>query len=680
MHRLFVASLLCSSLLPSAAAAPTPALDELVVTATRYARPLEGLPARVTVVSAEDLRRQAAVKLDEALALVAGVSANRSNGAYSYSATVSLRGLAGNQQARTLVLVDGVPVNTAATGSVNWNRIPIELVERVEVFKGPGSSVYGGDAVGGVINVITKRPRRRLEGFAVAEAATSQTDNQRLMAGSRLRLGPGELTLRAYGYHGQSGGYNSTPEALRTNAYASYINRYYREHGAGFLGGYDWSSGRAEFEYTDTDDIRGEGLRIRAEDGTNRRMGFTTFRAGGEGRLGEGDWRLLAYRQRDFYRRLNESQTGPTNYQRIDTTVDRRDYSVSGSVSQPLSGRQKLTAGGEFKAGRVNGVDLYQTPPNNSLNDSGKMDVYAVFLQDDWTPGDGYPAVLASLRYDAAHFYDGYYSNPNFPALSGPIAGQDWRALTWRASARQRFSPEASAYLSYSRGFRQPSVEDMVFTMVRGSGANQKVYSGNPDLGPERLDTYEVGGDFDPLEGLRFSPSLYYSRGWDFIYNVNTGRLDAGTGKPLYQHQNVGAVDIHGAEGELRCDRGPASLRASYTFNHSRISEARQSPGLSGNLLVYNPQHQFGVAAGWRFPWLDFSAVWRYRSGQFSDDANTQCVSPYSTLAFKAGRRLGAGFTLTAALENALNKRYQESAADLAPGRTARAALAWEFR
>ena len=68
------------------------------------------------------------------------------------------------------------------------------------------------------------------------------------------------------------------------------------------------------------------------------------------------------------------------------------------------------------------------------------------------------------------------------------------------------------------------------------------------------------------------------------------------------------------------------------------------------------------------------------RGGQFSADDNTTTLAPYSTLAFKAMRRLGAGFTLALAMENALNKRYQESATDLAPGRTGKAALTWEFR
>ncbi len=644
--------------------------DDIVVTATRYGKSLADLPARVTVVTAADLQRLAIEKLDDALAYVAGVTTNRQDGAYSFTSVVSLRGLSTAQQGRTLVLLDGVPVNTSATGGVNWNRIPIEMVERIEVFKGPGSSIYGGDAVGGVINIITRRPRRKAEAFAVGEVASYQTDNERGMVAARSSGTASDFYLRGYGYYGHSKGYNSTPDALKTDKNTTYTNRTYQEHGGAGLAGYGWKMGSAEFEYTNSDDFRQEGTRIRALEGANRCYGLDTYRVSGEGKFGETGWRLLGYRQQELYRRLLESQSG-TTYARTDTTVDRRDYNLSGSISRPIFFDQKLSLGGEFKAGRVNGVDRTGAV---SLNDAGKMDTYAFYLQDDVSPGEGYPAILASARYDAARFYDGFYSNPNYPTLTGPLAAQNWEALTWRASARQRLAESFSAYLSYSRGFRQPSLEDMVLNLVKSS---TKYVQANPNLGPEKIDTYELGADYVPVRGLKLSPSLFYSRGVDFIYSVPTGVAKV-LGRTVYQSQNVASVDIYGVEAEAAYAADPAMLSVSYTFNRSRISSCRQNAALNGNDLAYAPQNQAAASLGWRFPWLNASASWRYKGTQFSDD-NTLRVSPYSTLACKAWRRLGAGLTVSAALENALDKRYQESTTDLAPGRTEKAALTWEF-
>ena len=569
------------TLLPAPAAAQSvPALEPIVVTATRYARPLEDLPARVTVVTAADLRRLSIEKLDEALAYVAGVNQSRQDGAYSFSAVVSLRGLSTAQQGRTLVLVDGVPVNTTATGGVNWNRIPIESVERIEVFKGPGSSVYGGDAVGGVVNIITRRPSRPVEAAATADVGSYQTNDQRLVVGGKGPAAAPGLYWRAYGYRGNSDGYVSTPESQRT-AYT--IKRYYEEYGESALGGFGWAGGLAEFEYSDSRDRRGEGTRILAPEGLSRTFELETYRASAEGKVADAQWRLRACRQQELYGRLNESGVPGATYLRVNTLVDRRDYNLSGSLTSPVILSQKLTVGGEVKAGGVNGADNYQTTPATSVVDAGKMETYAAYLQDDFTPGDGWPTVLASARYDTARFYEGLYTNPtnaSWVPLSGPLPAQNWSALTWRASARQRIIEPLSAYLSYSRGFRQPNLEDMVLTLQKGN----KVSEANPGLRPERVDTYEAGADYTPWSGIKLSPSVFYSRGKDFIYSVNTGAtVNIGGNKPVYQSQNVTSVDIYGAEAEVSCTEGPATLSASYTYNHSRINSFDKNPGLVGN-------------------------------------------------------------------------------------------------
>ena len=583
------------------------------------------------------------------------------------------------QQGRTLVLLDGVPINKAATGSVVWNRIPIEMVERIEVFKGPASSIYGADAVGGVINIITRRPASKVEALAIGETEPAYTvDNEKGMLALRTSSGaaPG-FYARGYGFRGHGGGYNSTPLSLQTSKYTHYINRYYREHGSAAMGGWDWKTGRLEFEYSESDDIRGEGTRVQTVDGVSRRYGLDTYRLSGEGKLGDTAWRLLGYWQKELYRRLSESQTSATNYQHIDTIVDRRDYSVQGGLTQPLPFGQRLTLGGEAKAGRVNGLDYYRTTPFSMLNDAGKMDTYSVYLQDDLKPWESGPSILASLRYDSAHFYSGYYSDPSYPSVSGPLGSRNWDALTWRASARQSLADDLSAYFSYSRGFRQPSLEDMVLTLVKTS----TIVKGNPDLEPERLDTYEVGADYAPISGLRLSPSLFYSRGWDFIYQIDTGHKDAVlTTREVYQNQNVSSVDVYGAETEATYAADPATLALAYTYNRSRIREYNLNPALNGTILATVPIHQAAATVAWRFPWVNFSTSWRYKGGQFSNDANTSTVSAYSTIGFKAWQRVGAGFTLSAAMENALNKRFQESATDMAPGRTVMGRVTWEFR
>ena len=121
-------------------------------------RPISPSPGSIHVVTPLLLRNSPAQSVDDILSMLSGVNTTRSDGISNMHTNVSIRGLAGDEQGRTLVLFDGIPINTSDEGSVNWNSIHIDNVQRIEVFKGPGSSLYGNSAMGGVINIISKRP------------------------------------------------------------------------------------------------------------------------------------------------------------------------------------------------------------------------------------------------------------------------------------------------------------------------------------------------------------------------------------------------------------------------------------------------------------------------------------------------------------------------------------------
>ena len=123
--------------------------------------------------------------VDQALSYLPGVHVERPYGMTSQSSTVSLRGM-GNQQGRTLVLVDGVPQNTSDTGSVTWNRLNLEDVERIEVLKGPAAAIYGDNAMGGIINIITVKPTKYFQGSTSASYGTNADWQMRGVAAGRV--------------------------------------------------------------------------------------------------------------------------------------------------------------------------------------------------------------------------------------------------------------------------------------------------------------------------------------------------------------------------------------------------------------------------------------------------------------------------------------------------------------
>lgn len=133
-------------------------LDTMIVSATRGEIDLKDSPASVSVIDAEDLRRKTVFTADEALRDTVGVMVRRTKGFMETTPALTIRGM--SQAKDNLVLVDGIPQNDANNGQVNWTMIDTENLERIEVLRGPFSSLYGGNAMGGVVSIFTRMPER----------------------------------------------------------------------------------------------------------------------------------------------------------------------------------------------------------------------------------------------------------------------------------------------------------------------------------------------------------------------------------------------------------------------------------------------------------------------------------------------------------------------------------------
>jgi len=159
--------------------APPPLSESVLVTATRGTADRDTSPASSAIVTRDEIERRAITSVDQALTPVEGVYAYRVRGLADNEAGVGMRGFSGRGggQSRVLVLVDGQPVNNGYTGAVNWTALTLGEVDRVEVVRGPFSSLYGGNAMGGVVNVLT----RPIDGRSV-ELSTQLGTNQMVTA------------------------------------------------------------------------------------------------------------------------------------------------------------------------------------------------------------------------------------------------------------------------------------------------------------------------------------------------------------------------------------------------------------------------------------------------------------------------------------------------------------------
>ena len=140
--------------------APAPIAEEVIVTATRTETRLGDTAASVVVLSSEEIQASAAATLDDTLRQVPGFSLFRRSGSRTANPTsqgVSLRGIGASGASRAVVLSDSIPINDPFGGWVYWGRVPRESVSRMEVVRGGASTLYGSGALGGVINIITRR-------------------------------------------------------------------------------------------------------------------------------------------------------------------------------------------------------------------------------------------------------------------------------------------------------------------------------------------------------------------------------------------------------------------------------------------------------------------------------------------------------------------------------------------
>ena len=673
-RKIFTGGMLAGLILTGAARAAD--IDITVVTPARTARAIADVSGAVEVIDGQQLENAPGATLNDKLAnIIPGAVSSRANGIYSFTSAVTLRGLPSNEQGRTLVLLDGAPVNTGATGAVNWNRLALEDIDRIEVFKGPVSSLYGSNAAAGVINVITKKPS---SGYRVGTSyGTYNTLQANAGAGAKIK----NLSLSADGSYLSSDGYNSTPKNLRTSPDYT-VDKYVREKSAAAKASLNLGeAGVAEAQYSRDEGLRGEGTRVLTGDGASRRYNTDSARASWHGDNGKIAWQTQAYYQLENYSRLNEYVKSNV-YNRVNTDALREDMGGQTAVSVPLAGLL-ATLGADYKTGSVDATDHTVAPSIYDSTDRGRLSQYAPYAQAEKKLFAGRLKLLAALRYDNARYFGGYFNNQDpsnsvyYNTVNGPQSEHNWDSLSPKFSASWRYTDSTEQYLSYGRGFRPPALEDMCLTMLRGSGSNKRFSVANPGLKPETVDTAETGFRLAPLRGLYIDPSAYYTIGRRFIYSIDTGATVNSV--KVAEKMNIGKVKIYGAELPAKFFSGAFSLAAAYAWSVSEIEDYAGNAALEGNTLTYSPRHTASASVGLKTAPADLMVNWVYKSKQFTTDDNKSWVGWYHTFSASASRFFSRSISAKLAVENIFDERYQESSSDLAPGRTVTVSMNAKF-
>jgi len=655
-------------------------LDEFVVTATRNEQRISEIPGRIELIGAERLSFTAAPSADEVISTLPGVHSGRSFGLFSHRATVSMRGVSGKEQARTLVLLDGVPMNKADGGSVNWNLFSTGDIERIEVVKGPGSALYGGNAIGGVINIVRRKPRKPLEGYVAASGGTYFTRGFRGNLGGRK----GAFYWQASGLWRASDGYITQSDADR-QANPHIVKSDFHEKMATLRAGFSRSEKfEAEVVFSVFDDTRGTGEKVYQPEGNTTDHDTYSVHANFKGRFGLASWNSVVYFNREDYKRVSE--WFKDDYTWYDVRSARLDYGALTGIHRQ-TGSHLLSAGIDLRMGEVDAADVYFTS-SDQVDNFGKNSFIGLFAQDQLKFFDSTLVLVAGLRYDYATFYEGGFriydpsAETEFmrPYEFSGLPAQSWGALSPRISLQYKPGDQFRVYAAYGKGFRPAVLDDLCRSgRVRGGF---KV--ANPKLLPEFLNNFETGADYRPTDKLRLSASLYTSAGSDFLYYVSTGdSIDMGFGnRPVMIRANISSVRVYGLETDFMLTVSPSLLFfGNYAFNVSEITDFEalamtDGDDLTGKFLTDVPFHAANLGLQLRTPYVDAGVLARFTGAMYVNDQNitdeivgSKTYPDVFTVDLKLSRVFASRYSVSLSVQNLFDKKIYESKGAVGPGR-----------
>lgn len=636
-------------------------LEEITVTATKTEKQVEDAPASVTVITRDEMARRNIETVDDALAELPGIFVKRSKGLMDSTTAVRSRGFNGDEY--TLVLVDGQPQNDAYTGGVEWAALPTDNIERIEVIRGAASALYGGNAMGGVINIITRSPEK-LELKAVAGGGTHDSRRYRIAAGNRfgdklsLRVGYEQETTEGYvttpvvgyvssGTGSHSGGSATTSKsgdprwivgdkgdngAQRTNLNAKMVLDYADSGQLAFTA----MAGHHEYDYGPPHTYMGTfgDLTTSAIVGPDQQAGFSPNDFISYTGISENNDETYTLSLDHHFSAVSiHFQAGTTkgdDRYTLESGDDLDDYDNSaGTLSETdktgwfselraslaLARSHQLTFGVSFRADK-SGTHQYTVPfyrsyanPDAYTYYSGGQDrIWGIFLQDEWQVAAPITFYLGG-RYDTWQVYDGASGTPGELMTyedNSDSAVSPRMAMVYKAGAA------TTLRASIGHAFRPPTLYELFRTWQGSRGVSHS----NPELEPETVWTYEAGIDqyfFD--KRTRISLTGYRNDIEDLIYNKTIGSDTV--------RENAGEARTYGLELEIsqKISEG-LTIWGNYTYTDAKITNNPTDPDSEDKQVTGIPEKTWNVGLDASYGWFKAGLVGRYFSKIYGDSDN----------------------------------------------------------
>jgi hemoglobin/transferrin/lactoferrin receptor protein len=652
-----------------AEAGPTPVTREIVVTPTRTERELRQAPSSVSAVSGEDLRRSPSTGVADALRDVPGVEVFDQS--IPGAKRVVIRGESGS---RVLVLVDGQKISEQKSMDGAALLIDPGRIERIEIIKGPGSVLYGSEAIGGVVNIITKKGGDRPVQAEIDARYDTSADG--IGGYAALFGGYRGFRYRVSGAWTDYGDRRSADETLENTGYEI------QDYGL-FLGydrdnlslGFSCDDYRSAVESRTPDGVIGETLTYFQLDlprwDRRKFSGFAELRAIADAlpRM-----RLDAYFQntkKQFHNDMDlRIPMGPagvmTMENRIVTENDQDTYGLGFQLDWVPHSDHYLILGYEPIFDRLDAftetrsIRIAPMPPpagtrttsESRFSYDAEMDSHAFYVQDEWTLPADFVATLG-LRQTRVDSRLKATDNPEIETRKVDDSRAVFSAgLTWSGS-------EAFVLRGlFSQGYRFPNLQQLFIGTVHG-GADPTFP--NPDLSPETSNNYEIGLRYDD-GAFAADLALFRSDASDYI---TTRPVEGGR-----RFENVDAAETFGAEAAVQYDIRDWGLApyASATWLRRKFETAALStydtghPDLMGRLGL-----RYARDIGTSRVFGDLFLRGATEARESFSDGTTEMYGSWETLSLSFGTQFGADrrYSATVHLENLFDRRYATAASSL---------------
>lgn len=642
------------------------ALPEIVVTAARL--PPAAADAAFSVVRIDEAVLSRSSRLDEALRSVPAVSLFRRTSSAAANPTtqgISLRAIAPSGAGRTLVLLDGVPLNDPFGGWVIWSQATPESLESLDVIRGAGSGPYGAGALTGTITL-----RERGKGGAL-DVSASERGGLRAAGAASTRVGLVAVTLIGLrevsdGYvpvRGPAAGAADTPLDLDSRSAALRVDT--------ALGQANLSVRAATWE-----EDRGSGLAGTRANASGHSLSATAAQTP----LADGyGWRLQTWRidsnlaNSSASVSADRSTTTPANDQfKTPATGWGLNAALRRRMADFAGGRLEweLGADARFNDGETN--ELFSNPTGAGFTRirraGGETAVAGAYVDASWTAAEW--LVAGGLRVDRWENTGGFRQentlatgavllNESDPDRSGEVVSA---RLAVRRDLGGGYAARAAAY----SGFRPATLNEL----HRPFRVGNDITEANAALTPETLKGVETGLAFD-REGVRWGASVFWNQIEDAIVNVTLGSGPATfpragfvpAGGVLRQRQNAGTIDAWGVELTGALDLSSAvSLNAAASWTDAEIDGGSSAAQLTGLRPAQAPEWSATAGLDWRATdRLTLALAARYESSRFDDDLNSRVLDAAVTLDVRAEWAFTPNATLWMAADNLFDEDVEVS-------------------